>query len=243
VLLASICATCFGAYVLTVEKVEFEKKLKRTNVDSPVSHHICVMSVWWSPLVPKCTKHLFLWMKLITPPFPTFLAMKHKQKNGSQMGISWTTGLPQRTRTGETHRSLAPAEGNNTCVIFFSEISLEVETSLEFCRCCRMYVFGVLYTHIYIYIDKGFKLDFPGLNSMRDKFIYIYIFEASLLIPRSVVSYWANRACIMALALAHSNSPQSAYGYGLKYHHVRVKFHWQKSSEDLDLDDVQNFRT
>ena len=78
---------------------------------------------------------------------------------------------------------------------------------------------------------------------MRDKFIYIYIFEASLLIPRSVVSYWANRACIMALALAHSNSPQSAYGYGLKYHHVRVKFHWQKSSEDLDLDDVQNFRT
>jgi hypothetical protein len=47
----------------------------------------------------------------------------------------------------------------------------------------------------------------------------------------------------MALALAHSNSPQSAYGYGLKYHHVRVKFHWQKSSEDLDLDDVQNFRT
>lgn len=30
-------------------------------------------------------------------------------------------------------------------------------------------------THTYIYIDKGFKLDFPGLNSMRDKFIYIYI--------------------------------------------------------------------
>ena len=60
VLLTSICATCFGAYVLTVEKVEFEKKLKRTNVDSPVSHHICVMSVWWFPLVPKCTKHIFL---------------------------------------------------------------------------------------------------------------------------------------------------------------------------------------
>ena len=65
-----------------------------------------------------------------------------------------------------------------------------------------------------------------------------------MLIPRSLESHWANRACFMALALAaHSNSPQSAYGHGLKYHHVRVKFHWQKSSEDLDLDDVQNFRT